>query len=489
MIDKKIQKMAFVHPYGKNIKNVKYFIHKIVDELLKRISNAEKLPPLPKKIKNIDKLNLNDLPITETQILKQIRFIIDNSMNASNPYYLGHMDSLPTTMSIVGDIICSMINNNMLSKETAPILTEIEKKVTSDLAKKFNLGKDSGGIMLAGGSLSNIQAIALARNRILGSFEKGLMGLKRKPYIFASEASHTSIEKAAMVLGLGTNSVVPIETDKDGKMKISNLDKSIKQKIKDSGLPFCIVATAGTTITGSIDNLNEISKIADKYKMWLHTDAVYGGALIFSDKFRNKLDGIEKSDSISFNPQKWLHITKTCSVLLLKNKKYLYSDFYIPLPYLMKDKEEHHQGEITLQGTRYPDILKLWLSLQHLGNFGYSEIINNSYKFTNLFKKKLLEINNVKIACEPEMNIVCFRYEMRNKSRIENNSINLNLQKFLFKKYNIFFSFVEYNGCKWLRAVLLNPFFNMKHIKKICSAIFKFSAKENKILKSMRIND
>ena len=155
----------------------------------------------------------------------------------------------------------------------------------------------------------------------------------------------------------------------------------------------------------------------------------------------------------------------------------------------MKNKDEYHQGEITLQGTRYPDILKLWLSLQHLGNFSYSEIINNSYKFTNLFKKKLLEINNVKIACEPEMNIVCFRYEMRNKSRIENNSINLNLQKFLFKKYNIFFSFVEYNGCKWLRAVLLNPFFNMKHIKKICSAIFKFSAKENKILKSMRIND
>ena len=261
-----------------------------------------------------------------------------------------------------------MINNNMLSKETAPILTEIEKKVTSDLAKKFNLGKDSGGIMLAGGSLSNIQAIALARNRILGSFEKGLMGLKRKPYIFASEESHTSIEKAAMVLGLGTNSVVPIETDKDGKMKISNLDKSIKQKIKDSGLPFCIVATVGTTITGSIDNLNEISKIADKYKMWLHTDAVYGGALIFSDKFRNKLDCIEKSDSISFNPQKWLHITKTCSVLLLKNKKYLYSDFYIPLPYVMKDKDEYHPGEITLQGTRYPDILKLWLSLQHLGN-------------------------------------------------------------------------------------------------------------------------
>ena len=488
MIRKNIYKMAFVDPNGSNVKNVKDFIHKIIDELLDRVSNAEKFPPLPKKIKNFDKFNLNDLPITESQILKQIKIIIKNSMNASNPYYLAHMDSLPTTMSIVGDIICSTINNNMLSRDTAPILTEIEKKVTANLANKFNLGQDSGGIMLAGGSLSNIQAIALARNRILGSFEKGLTGLKRKPYIFTSDQSHTSIQKAAMVLGLGTKSVVPIDTNKNGEMKISILDKSIRQKIKEKGFPFCIIATAGTTITGSVDNLNEISKIADKYKLWLHTDAVYGGALIFSNKFKNKLNGIENSDSISFNPQKWLHITKTCSVLLLKNKKYLYSDFFTPLPYVMKNKNEYHPGEISLQGTRYPDALKLWLSLQHLGNFSYSEIIENSFKYTNLLKKKLLEIKNIKIACEPQMNIICFRNEIINKSLKDNNQVNLDLQKFLFNKHNIFFSVVKYNNCKWLRAVLLNPFFNSKHIKKICSAISEFT-KEKKVLKSIKLND
>ena len=488
MIKKSIQKMAFVNPYGKNVKEVKRFIYKIVDELLKRVSNAEKFPPLPKNIKNFDEFNLNDLPISESKILKQIKIIINNSMNASNPYYLGHMDSLPTTMSIVGDIICSTINNNMLSKETAPILTEIESKVTKNLANKFNLGQDSGGVMLAGGTLSNIQAIALARNRILGSFEKGLTGLKRKPYIFASEESHTSIQKAAMVLGLGTNSIISIQTNADGSMRISNLDKLIRQKIKDKGFPFCIVATAGTTITGSVDDLNEVSKIADKYKLWMHTDAVYGGALTFSDKFKNKLNGIENSDSISFNPQKWLHITKTCSVLLLKNKKYLYSDFFIPLPYVMKNKDEYHGGEITLQGTRYPDVLKLWLSLQHLGNFGYSEIIENSFKYTNLFKKKLLEINNIKIACEPQMNILCFRYEVRNKNANENDVLNLNLQKFLLKKHNIFFSVVKYNNLKWLRAILLNPFFNLRHIKKICLKVSEFT-KDDKILKSIRSND
>ncbi len=249
------------------------------------------------------------------------------------------------------------------------------------------------------------------------------------------------------------------------------------------------VATAGTTITGSVDNLNEVSKIADKYKLWMHTDAVYGGALIFSNKYKNKLNGIENSDSIAFNPQKWLHITKTCSVLLLKNKKYFYSDFFTHLPYVMKNKkEEYHQGEITLQGTRYPDVLKLWLSLQHLGNFSYSEIIENSFKYTNLFKKKLLEMNNIKIACEPQMNILCFRYQTRNKNLKESNIINLNLQKFLFNKYNIFFSVVEFNKFKWLRAVLLNPFFNLRHIKKICLGISKFT-KESKTLKLIKFND
>ena len=220
MKKKKIQKMAFVNPYGKNVKDVKDFIYKIIDEVLNKITNAEKFPPLPKKIRNFDEFNLNDLPITESQILKQIKIIINNSMNASNPFYLGHMDSIPTTMSIIGDIICSTINNNMLSKETAPALTIIEKKVIKNIANKFNLGQDSGGVMLSGGSLSNIQAIALARNRVLGTFEKGLTGLKRKPFIFTSEESHTSIKKAAMVIGLGTSSVVPIKTNSNGNYKI-----------------------------------------------------------------------------------------------------------------------------------------------------------------------------------------------------------------------------------------------------------------------------
>ena len=485
---KKIQKLAFIDPDGKNKNNIRKIIFKVIDILLNKVSNAEKFSPLPINFKKMEDFNLNDLPISERQILKKIKFVINHSMNASNPYYLGHMDSLPTTMSVIGDVISSTINNNMLSKETAPIFTEIEDKVVNVLANKFNLGEGSGGVMLAGGTLSNLQALAIARNRILGSFEKGLMGLKRKPYIFSSEESHTSIQKAAMVLGLGSKSVISIPTDSNGRMKITELEKSIKQIIKENGQPCCVIATVGTTITGSVDNLNEISNLADKYKLWMHTDAVYGGALIFSDKYKYKLNGIEKSDSISFNPQKWLYITKTCSLLLLKNKKYLYSDFYTNLPYVHKNKNEYHSGELTLQGTRYPDILKLWLSFQHLGNITYSILIDNSFKFIRLFKNNLLKIKNIKIACEPEMNIICFRYEPKDKNLNKYNQININLQKYLLKKHDIFFSIIQYKGVNWLRVVLLNPFFNMRHIKKICLSISEFT-KDTKTLKTIKLND
>ena len=470
---KEIQKLAFVDPTGKNLEQIKKIIYKTIELVFKKISNAESYPPIIDK-KVFKNFNLNDLPISEKEIFKKIKKIINYSMNSSNPNYLGHMDSLPTTMSIVGDLISSSLNNNMLSKETAPILTEIETLVIESFAKKFRLGNQSGGIMLAGGSLSNLQAIGIARNRFFGSSDKGLIGLKRQPYIFASEYCHTSIQKAAMILGLGTNSVVLVPTDSKGKMSTLALRQLIQDKINNNGHPFCIVATAGTTMAGSIDHLNEIAEVAEKYKIWMHTDSVYGGALIFSEKYKHKLNGIEKSDSISFNPQKWLYITKTCSMLLLKNKKYLYSDFFIPLPYVTKNKNDFHSGEISVQGTRYPDVLKLWLSFQHLGRITYSKLINHSYDVTKRFKSEVIKRKYLQLAFDPEMNILCFRALPKEIDYNNYNTWNSKLRNFLLKKYNIFFSICEYKGCDWLRAIILNPFISAKHIFRIFKGIDDF---------------
>jgi glutamate/tyrosine decarboxylase-like PLP-dependent enzyme len=165
-------------------------------------------------------------------------------------------------------------------------------------------------------------------------------------------------------------------------------------------------------------------------------------------------------------------------MLLLKNKKYLYSDFFIPLPYVLKNKDDFHLGELSLQGTRYPDILKLWLSFQHLGRITYSNLINNSYSITKSIQLEIIKRNHLKLACDPEMNILCFRVEPKNINYNLRNAWNIKLRNFLLKKYNIFFSIAEYKGCNWLRAVILNPFITKRHILKIFKGIDEFNKNE-----------
>ncbi|WP_233522762.1 pyridoxal phosphate-dependent decarboxylase family protein [Peribacillus glennii] len=175
--------------------------------------------------------------------------------------------------------------------------------------------------------------------------------------ILVPEASHTSRHKAAMLLGLGTSSVISVKSNRNSQMDISDLEKKIIKLFEDGKKPFAVVATAGTTVTGSIDPILSIAETAKKYGLWLHVDDAYGGALIFSEKYRQLLSGIERADSITFNPQKWMYVAKTCAMVLFKNRELLETDFRISAPY-MNDINFTNLGEVSVQGTRHADILK-----------------------------------------------------------------------------------------------------------------------------------
>ena len=153
------------------------------------------------------------------------------------------------------------------------------------------------------------------------------------------------------------------------------------------------------------------------------------------------------------------------------------------MPYVQKKKKDFHLGELSVQGTRYPDVLKLWLSLKHLGALTYSKLIDDSYEKTQLLKSNMLKKNYLKIACEPSMNIICFRGEPDYIPRIDHDKWNCDLQKYLLKKHKIFFSISKYKGSKWLRAVILNPFFSMSNINNILKGIDDFFQKNNNLKK------
>ena len=277
---------AFVDPRGGNKAAVEQLAQQILGLVLAHLQNACDRSPLPQITQLPDSVGIPDAPVSESKLLAQLQTVLASSMNAAHPAFIGHMDSVPTTLSFLGEMVTAAVNNNMLSLEMSPLFSRLEFRLLKEFAALFGLGAQAGGVMLSGGSLANLQALAVARNVKFDALKQGITALTHPPVLFASEVAHTSIQKAAMLLGLGASSVIPVKTNANSQMEIGELRHAIENAKQDGKVPFCIAATAGTTTTGNIDPLSDISQIAREHELWFHVDAAYGGALILSESQR-----------------------------------------------------------------------------------------------------------------------------------------------------------------------------------------------------------
>ena len=358
----------------------------------------------------------------------------------------------------------------------SPFFSRLEPLLMREIAQLFGLGDRAGGVLVSGGSLANLQALAVARNVKLNVFQTGLVGLPKPPVFFVSEVAHTSIKKAAMMLGLGIDAAIAIPTNANSQMDVASLAAAIEQAYQAGQHPFAIVATAGTTVTGNIDPLPDIAAIAQTHKLWLHVDAAYGGALVFAEGYRDRLQGIEQADSVTFNPQKWLYVAKTCASVMFRDLSVLHQYFQLAAPYMNTEQDWVNLGEITIQGTRHADVLKLWLSLQHLGKQGYTALIETSYELMAQFAAAVRQRSYLELASEPEMNLVCFRGCPDSVPGADWDRWNAELQAYLLQKGNTFISLPKYRGQNWLKVVLLNPFTTPDDIQRVFDAIDRFAS-------------
>ncbi|MEB3279340.1 MAG: aminotransferase class I/II-fold pyridoxal phosphate-dependent enzyme [Lyngbya sp.] len=466
---------AFIDPHGKNRQEIEQLASQVLDLILSHLTTAINHSPLPEVGDLTDLVLIPENSISESVLLEKLKTIIKSSTNAANPGYLGHMDSMPTTISILAEWVAAALNNNMLSVEMSPILSRLEFHLIKQFARLFGLGETSGGVMVSGGTLANLQALTVARNRTFHSHQTGIWNQSQQPVLFASEVAHTSVQKVAMLLGLGTSAVIPIQTNHNSQIEIEDLNRQIRQAKLAGKRPFCIVATAGTTTTGNIDPLAAIAEIAREHHLWFHVDAAYGGAIIFSPQHRHKLQGIERADSITFNPQKWLYVARTCAMVLFRDVQQLETEFRIGAPYMQAADDLINLGEISVQGTRHAEVLKLWLSLQHFGKEGYAKLIDESYQLTDYLFQKLQEKSDIEVVGQPDMNIICFR-SIPSKIPPENREKwNAQLQAYLLKKANLFLSLPIYRRQCWLRIILLNPYLDRKQLDRLIQQIDTFT--------------
>ena len=457
---------SFIDPHGKNRSEVGELFGTVLPMVLDHLASASQQPVSPNVETYSGFTTIPDYPLGTAEIFDRISFLIRQPRNLAHPGYIGNLESMPTTMSVIGALIMAATKNNMLAVEMSPFLSSVEPDLARWFAHQFGLGKQAGGGLLAGGTLSNLQALATARNVKLGSQTRGIWERKRAPVLFASEAAHTSLHKAAMVMGLGTAAVIAVRADDNSRMDVEDLHQKIRTSFDSAKQePFAIVATAGTTITGNIDPLTDIASVAKEYGLWLHVDATYGGALVFSPRYSPRLSGIENSDSLTLNLHKWFYAGLTSSLLLFKDVSNLERHFRISAPYVSKGERRGNLGEYSLQGSRQADLIGLLLSLQHMGRNGFAELLEGRVSLARMLRSMLDDSDLAQFRGEMDTNVLCFRP----KSATNNDSME-EMQQYLAEEAEVCLTNPVYRGEMWLKAVILNPYTGVSDLKRLVGA-------------------
>ena len=417
-------------------------------------SKSDELNPLPRESKF--KFSApEEKGIDFDNLLNDIHNLIYSSFNPTNPGSLAHLDPPPLNVSIIGDLIAGGLNNNLLANELSPSISLLEKELCEWFSFRLGFDHNSGGVAASGGTLNNLNALVSAR------YSLGLETNSNAAFVISKDA-HVSFKKCARILGLKSENIITVDTDDLGRMDISKLENEVTKNLGNGKRIFAIVATLGTTMRGSIDPISEIKKICTRNNIWLHIDGSIGGIFSMVNERIKDIDNINKANSITINPQKVLGITKTSSLLIVKNIKYLQMAFQTGLPYLDSDENNINRGELGVQGSRPAEIIKLWLGIKSLGNIGIEEVLKVSIN-KKLSLENKLDKNKFNIYSGP-LHIISF--VPKNLSLEESNEWTYKAQKILINN-NFMLSRPFYQNRYFLRAVFGNYNTQESHIIKL----------------------
>lgn len=436
----------FLNPDRSNLEDIRKLGYAFVDLIVDSVLDTQNQAFVQNE--SSFKINIPEHGDKLTDLLAEVRSqVLPRTVNFQNPRYMGHMDSVPTAITIWADALISAINNNMLSYELAPIFTEMEAQLMQWFGNLFGMGTDCFGTLTAGGSLANISALLLARN--WKQPQSKTLGDAHDLVAFVSDSAHTSFEKAMNVIGVGKENLVRVLTNDRGEIIIEELELAIQKSIREGKQPFFVAAIAGTTVTGAVDAIQAVGEIAKRYDCWFHIDAAYGGAGIFSPKLQPLFQGCALADSITFNPQKWLWVARTCAMLIVKDKQYLVDGFDGELPYM--DDRTLNFGNLNLQGTRRTDILKLWMALKAMGISGCRYLVERSLDLSDNLQQWVEASPDLELVCEPTLNIVCLK------------SNNPKLSSAILRQQwidagKLWLSLPLWKGDRILKAVVLHPY-------------------------------
>ncbi|MCA1575148.1 MAG: amino acid decarboxylase [Acidobacteria bacterium] len=342
------------------------------------------------------------------------RLIVPALTHWSHPSFFAYFATSTSAPGIFGELLSAAFDNKAMLWRTSPASTELEE-VTLDWLRQM-MGLDPGytGIIYDTASVSSMHAIAAAREGVEQRIrEEGMSGRTDLPLlrVYVSEQSHSSIEKGVITLGLGQRGLRKIPTDAEFRMNARALAEAIEEDKSQGMVPFCVVATVGTTSTSSIDPVKEIAPICEKHAMWLHVDAAYAGSAAVVPELRYILAGCERADSVAVNPHKWLFTPFDLSVLYCRHMDLLRRAFSLVPEYLRTPEQERvrNGSDYGIQLGRRFRALKLWMIIRYFGHEGLASRIREHCRLAKLFTSWVEESPDWELMAPVPLSLVCFR--------------------------------------------------------------------------------
>ena len=395
-------------------------MHRVADRIADYLEQVGDYPVLPRIAPGDVAAALPLAPPQTAEPVDQIlddyeRLIEPNMTHWNHPGFLAYFGISGSGPGILGEALTAALNVNAMLWRTGPAPTELEERTCDWLRQMMGLPEGFHGHINDTASTSTLVALAVARQKLgIDVHGKGLAGRDLPALtVYASDQTHSSVDKAAIVLGLGTENVRHVATDEAFRMPVPALAEAIARDRKEGKLPMAVVATAGTTSTTSIDPIPEIADLCEREGIFLHVDAAYGGSAAVCPELRPLLAGMERGDSIVVNPHKWLFTPVDCSVLFVRDQALLKAAFSLVPAYLRTaETGVTNLMDLGFQLGRRFRSLKLWMVIRAFGVEGLCERIREHCALAQWLSHAVEAAPGFELAAPVPLSTVCFRAKL-----------------------------------------------------------------------------
>lgn len=437
--------------------------HQLIDQLadyFRQAQAGEAMPIMPWEQPNVRAAYYEALLQKNEASLPQDFFssLIYQNIHTLHPHYMGHQVASPAPLNALADLLASAMNAGTGVYEMGSPLVAIERALVKNLNQVLGYGPEADGFMTNGGTLGNLTALLTARQ--VRQAREGVSSLP-KPALMVSEAAHYCVERAAKVMGWGEAGVIKIPVDAQYQMRADLLPAYYEQALKEGKTIVAVVANACSTATGAYDNIEVIADFCEKHQIWLHVDGAHGAAVIFSDKYKKKVEGIHRADSVVIDFHKMLLTSALTTALLYKNGDDSYQTFSQHASYLWADDEErewYNLGKRTFECTKSTLGLKAYLLWHTYGPGLFAQHIDYLYDLGHYFGKMIAESADFELPVAPQSNIICFRYCPADVPATALNALNGFIREALITSGSFYIVQTQLAGQLYLRITLISPF-------------------------------